>query len=82
MKFKLSSPLKTSSVNRVQNLISVLDPPKPNNVKKTLVHIPTQEYIGKNGTWFNEQNRNNPEMNVKVKPVGAMNAMGCPHRTA
>mmetsp|Transcript_108161 Transcript_108161/g.312569 ORF Transcript_108161/g.312569 Transcript_108161/m.312569 type:complete len:100 (+) Transcript_108161:1005-1304(+) len=82
MKFKLSKPLKTSSVNLVQKRINELEPPKPRSVKKKLVHNPTQVYTGKNGTSFKVQKRNRPEMKAKVSPVGAMNAIGCPQRTA
>ena len=82
MKFRLSKPLKSSSVKRVQKRINWLEPPKPSSVKKKLVQIPTQEYIGKKGRLFSVQYLNKPEMKARVKPVGAMNAIGCPQRTA
>ena len=82
MKFKLSRALKISSVNLVQNLISVLDPPNPSRVKKKLVHKPTQEYIGKKGTLFSEQKRYRPDIKANVKPVGAIKAIGCPQKRA
>mmetsp|Transcript_19496 Transcript_19496/g.40842 ORF Transcript_19496/g.40842 Transcript_19496/m.40842 type:complete len:114 (-) Transcript_19496:1264-1605(-) len=42
MKFILSNPLKTSSVNLVQNRINLLEPESPRIVIKALVHNPTQ----------------------------------------
>lgn len=34
--------------------------------------------MGKKGRLRNEQNRNRPDMNASVRPVGATNAIGCP----
>jgi len=48
IKFRLSSPLNTSSVKRVQYLMYLLDPLTPNVIMKKLVHNPTQVYTGRN----------------------------------
>jgi hypothetical protein len=77
-KFTLNIPLNTSSVKRVQYRINLLDPTRPRHVMNALVHNPTHAYTGKNGSSRNEQNRNNPDMNANVSPVGARKAMGCP----
>lgn len=81
MKFTLSMPLKTSSVKRVQYRINLLDPTRPRKVMNALVHSPTHAYTGKKGSDLNVQNRNRPEMKASVSPVGAKNAIGCPHNT-
>ena len=81
MKVTLNKALNISSVKRVQYRINWLDPPKPRNVKKKLAQRPTQEYTGKNGSPFKVQNRNKPDMNASVSPVGAMNAIGWPQMT-
>ena len=80
IKFTLSMPLKTSSVNVVQKRINLLEPDRPSSVMNALVHIPTHEYTGKNGSSRIVQNRNNPDMNARVRPVGARKAIGCPQR--
>ncbi len=41
VKFRLNSPLNTSSVKRVQNRMYLLDPRSPRIVIKQLVHNPT-----------------------------------------
>ena len=79
-KFTLSIPLKTSSVKRVQYRINLLDPTRPRNVMNALVHSPTHAYTGKKGSSRNVQNRNSPDMNASVSPVGAKKAIGCPHK--
>jgi hypothetical protein len=42
IKFTLSNPLKTSSVNRVQKRINLEDPERPSTIMKKLDHKPTQ----------------------------------------
>ena len=81
MKFKLSKPLKISSVNRVQYRISDPDPAKPSVIMNALVQRPTQLYTVKNGRLLSLQKRNSPEINARVSPVGAKKAMGCPHNS-
>jgi hypothetical protein len=46
------------------------------DTKNKEVHKPTQEYIGKKGRPFRAQNRYKPDMNARVRPVGAMKDMG------
>eukprot|EP01083_Nonionella_stella_P231159 816517_1 len=80
MKFKLSNPLNTSSVNLVQYRMSLLVPLNPIETMKNDVHNPTQVYIGKNSNPRMLQNRYKPDRNASDNPVGAMNVIGCPDK--
>ena len=80
IKFKLSNPLNTSSVNLVQYLMSLLVPVNPIAIMKNDVHNPTHVYIGRNSNPLILQNRYKPERNASDNPVGAMKVMGCPLR--
>ena len=80
MKLRDKRALKTSSVKRVQNLISLLAFTMLRRTMSRDVQTPTQAYMGRKGTENASVRRNSDPMKARERPVGARNAIGCPLR--
>ncbi|KAJ8908204.1 hypothetical protein NDN08_008297 [Rhodosorus marinus] len=74
--------LKTSSVNRVQNLIMSELFVTPRIRRKMLDHIPVQAYMGRNARPTVWQYENNAPVNASVSPVGPIMVRGWPQKIA